>query len=246
MDVEVLRRDPNAPGWSGALEASWALARGNLERVEVGGKGQLQLQTLFPHAERSRPPFVRARVLAIASGAYAKAEGVTVASQAFGHVRSTAMWWPRVGTEVYAQVQRDDFLRLQGRFVVGAGPRFVIVHEDAIELEAGTSLMPEVERYDDEAGLPTSNERRALRTSNLVVLRLASPAKTFVGQVSSYLQPRIDAPTDLRWLSNVGLDVHATDHLSFGLRVSFLHDTRPPAGVERSDVRVTNTIKAEL
>lgn len=246
VNVETLRRDPDAPGWSGLVEASVGLAAGNLERVDLGGKGQVQHQTLHPHDDPSRPPFPRERVLLLGSGAYARLEGVTAAAQAFAHVRSTSMWHPRVGSEVYAQIQRDEFLRLKARAVSGVAARFAIVHGHVTRLDAGTGPMLEYERYLEPEELGARAWQRAVRWSSFAMLRLATEEKGLVAQSTTYFQPRVDDPTDLRILSESQLDARIVGDLSLGVRLSVLHDTRPPPGIEPTDVRATNVLKLEL
>lgn len=246
VNVEALRRDPDAPGWSGQLETNLGLAAGNLERVDVGGKGQVQLQTLHPHVDRTRPPFPRARVLLLASGAYAEVEGVVAASQAFVHVRSTSMWLPRVGSEVYGQAQRDAFLRLQARAVAGLAARFAVVHGEVLQLDAGTGPMVEYERYLEPEELGGRAWTRAVRWSSYAVARAATEAEGLLAQTAAYLQPRVDDPSDLRFLSESQVDVRVIGDLSLGLRLTVLHDTRPPPDVEPTDLRLTNVLKLAL
>src|SRR5690606_13005413 len=158
------------------------LAAGNLVRVDLGGKGQVQLQTLHPHDDPSAPPFPRDRVLLLGSGAYARLEGVTAAAQAFAHVRSASMWHPRAGPEVSAQLPRAGFLRLKARAVSGVAARFAIVHGHVTQPDAGTGPMLEYERYLEPEELGARAWQRAVRWSSYAVLRLATEEKGLVAQ----------------------------------------------------------------
>jgi hypothetical protein len=96
----------------------------------------------------------------MASGRYAErtALGEETAkpyiSQTFVHARWTAMWRERFGTEVFAQVQTNEFLRLRSRALGGTGLRVDLVHREGLQLWAGTGTMLEHNRIDVAPGAP--------------------------------------------------------------------------------------------
>ena len=48
VNAESLRPNPLRAGWSGGVEGSFALSRGNIELLDIGGGGRVQYQTLHP------------------------------------------------------------------------------------------------------------------------------------------------------------------------------------------------------
>lgn len=115
VNAEALRPDPLRAGWSRTIDGSLALATGNVALLDVGGAARVQYQTLRP----GPVPFIRQRGLIAASARYAERADAAFIDQAFVHARWTAMWWPRLGTDVFAQHQANQFLRLRGRAIAG-------------------------------------------------------------------------------------------------------------------------------
>jgi hypothetical protein len=73
------------------------LLRGNVELLDVGGAGRIEMQTLHrtPAAPEDGPPplpFVAHRVFLTASGRWAAHAGAPFLNQAFAHARGTSMW----------------------------------------------------------------------------------------------------------------------------------------------------------
>lgn len=82
-------------------------------------------------------PFVAQRVFLTANGRLAERAGTPFVSQAFVHARWTAMWHERVGTDLFAQAQYNQFLHLNVRAVGGVGLRVEIVHEPVFMMWGG-------------------------------------------------------------------------------------------------------------
>ena len=55
INAESLRRKPLRPGLGAALEASFALAQGNVELLDFGATGRVQYQTLYPEPPAPTP-----------------------------------------------------------------------------------------------------------------------------------------------------------------------------------------------
>lgn len=241
VNADALRANPLRPGWSGNLETSLAVTRGNVELFDVGGAGRVQWQSLYP--AQTGLPFVSQRAFLTVSGRYADRAGTAFVSQSFVHARWTAMWHRHVGTELFAQDQSNQFQRLQARVVAGGGVRFVLVHRPELMVWAGSGLMLEYSRIqvaDGAADRPETWEPRA--TTHLVV-RVAALDGRLLLQNTFFFQPRIGGLRDVRSLGEIELLAKASEVVSFGTTAAILYDSDPPTGVKTTDGRVLSVLK---
>ncbi|MFO0563133.1 MAG: DUF481 domain-containing protein [Polyangiales bacterium] len=251
VNAEVLRPNPLRDGWSGGVDASFAINRGNIELLDLGGGGRVQFQSLYPlpptqPGAKPRLPFVRQRVFLTASGRFAARASAAFVNQSFGHLRWTAMWHERVGSDVFAQAQSNEFQRLRVRAVGGIGARFEIVHEPVFMLWAGTGYMFEYDRIDVLAGAPDAPESVEHRWTNYLTMRLAVFDGQLLLQNTTYVQPRFDAFADVRVLEELEALAKVTDVFGFGATVSVLYDSAPPTGVREADLRAVTTVRLSL
>ncbi len=256
VSIERLQQRPLEPGLGGLVEASLSLTTGNAELFDVGSTGAIVYQTLQREdgattdvgsfADASTPvPWLESRVLALASVRYAEASGDRSIWNGFAHLRAVTMWHPRIGSETYAQLQFNEFQRLQTRVLVGAGARSELLHLREALLWAGSGLMWEYERLDivdPEEGRPFRDD---VRWSSYTAARFQLGSQ-FVLQPVVYVQPRVDRFEDLRVLLELAADARIFEALSAGVRFSLLHDTAPPEGVVATDLRLVNNLRLEL
>lgn len=256
VSVERLQRKALEPGLGGTIEATLSLTAGNAELFDVGSTGSIVYQTLQDeHGEQSSGdfddastplPFLRERVLAIGNLRYAEASGDRSVWNGFGHLRAVSMWHPRIGSETYAQLQFNEFQRLQTRLLIGLGARFELVHLREALVWAGSGLMWEYERLDvidPEVERPFRDD---LRWSSYAAARFQLGDSRFLLQPIVYVQPRLDHFGDLRLLFELAGDARVLGDLSAGLRLGVLHDTMPPEGVLGTDLRLVHTLRLEL
>ncbi len=248
VNAEVLRPDPLRPGWSGGLDGSFSIARGNISTLDVGGAGRVQYQTLHaPRPDRkTQLPFLAQRVFATTSGRFAENRGKPFVSQAFTHARWTAMWHPRIGTDVFAQHQLNEFLRLQWRAIAGVGARVVMVHRPVFMLWGGSGPMFEYERIEVAAGAADLAADSAWRWTQYLTLRLAVFEGRLLMQNTLYVQPRFDRFGDLRVLEELEVLANVAPHFGLGATFDVLHDTAPPTAVERTDLRLLSTVRVSF
>lgn len=247
VNAESLRPNPLRAGWSGGLDASFALLRGNIELLDVGGGGRIQVQTLHPQADddkkAGRLPFFAQRALLTANGRFAERGTTPFVSQTFVHARWTAMWHERVGSDLFAQHQYNDFLRLETRAVFGGGVRVEIVHEPVFMLWAGSGYMLEYQRLKPLAGALDPLEAIEHRWTSYLVARLALFESRWLVQNTFYVQPRFDDFADVRILEELETLAKVTEVFALGATVSVLYDSAPPTAVVPTDLRVASTVR---
>lgn len=256
-NAEILRANPLRDGVSGGIDASLALLRGNVELFDLGGAGRIQYQTLHPvpegaplaEGEEAPPPplpFFFQRVLLTASGRFAERAGVPFLDQAFAHARWTAMWHERVGTDVFAQVQHNEFQRLQLRFVTGGGLRVEIVHEPVFMMWGGSGYMFEHDRISVPTGAPDAAETFDHRWTSYLTMRLAVLESQLLFQNTVYYQPRFDDFADFRFLEELEVMSRVGAQFLFGATLTVLYDSQPPTGVVPADLRLMSMLRLDL
>ena len=153
----------------------------------------------------------------------------------FLHVRWTARWLPRLGTELFAQVQFNEFQKLTYRLLGGAGVRVPLMLGSTFEAFAGTAYMLEYEELDIDPGDAHPAETVYHRWSSYLTMRLN--VKKYLRVLSTtYVQPRFDALSDLRVLQEVVLEVDVVKHISLLVVVSVHYDGDAPDEVESTDI----------
>jgi hypothetical protein len=245
VNAEALKAQPWKAGVSLGADASFFGSLGNVVFLDVGGAARAQWQTADAPDDEGRV-FVRQRLFAVVSARYTATGRGPFQNLTFGHARWTAMWHPRVGTDVFAQVQTNQFLRMQVRAVGGPGVRAELVRTAAFALWGGSAVMFE---YDRLSALEGSDERLDVfdvRWSTYLTARVALVGGRLLAQNTTYVQPRFDRFDDVRVLNETEVMARVTDAFMVGVTASVLHDTQPPMGVVPTDLRLLVTTRFSL
>ncbi len=227
-----------APGPQVSLNLGGDLALGNLEawKLKLGG-GVVHLSP-----ERELRLVGRADQAVTAE--------VRTAGRYFVHARyahrlgETQLWGYG-----FAQADQNFFRRLTLRQVNGGGVEWRVPIGADLNFSVGTALMAELNRFatdtiDDDAGWH-------IRNSSFIAVQARLGARVSAGG-SVFVQPRLDAPENLRALGQATMvydlgprvdpkgEVEPSffdrfgSKLRYDLRVD--HDTRPPEGVKPTDL----------
>jgi hypothetical protein len=248
VNTEQLTEHTYEAGFSGGLNGSFSLQSGNVDLIDVGGGAHFQYQTVHPDPdpEDSTPAFVRNRYLLRASARYASRSDEAYLSRSFAHARWTSMWLRRLGSEIFAQHQFNEFQRLQTRLLGGVGARVEPVHQKSVRVSAGSGYMLEYERIAPEVATEDDPETLAHRWTNFVSAGLALFEDRLLLQNTVYFQPRFDEFTDFRVLEQFELAVRVTEVLSLGSSLSVSHDSEPPTNVEPTDITLQQTVNLDF
>jgi hypothetical protein len=246
VNAEVLRPAPWKGGLSLGADGSLFLSRGNVVFLDAGGALRAQWQSLHPPEEGETTGWVRQRVFAVVNGRYSDTARGPIVNQSFAHARWTAMWHPRIGTDVFAQYQANLFLRMQARAVGGAGLRVEAVRTPHFALWGGSAVMFEYDRRSPLAGSSERTETFDVRWSSYLTARVALFDARLLVQNTTYAQPRLDDFSDARFLNETELMARVVDPLMLGVTVSVLHDTQPPQSVVPTDLRLLVVLRFTL
>ncbi len=227
VDVEPLRRQLKDDGAALRLNASFAGYLGNTDALVVGG------------SSLTGGRFDRHFGYLSANGDFAQFDSEVTVARYFVHLRYNLELASFLWGEAFAQIESDRFRKIRARELVGIGPRFALARSQSFDVHAGTSYMPEWTQFDD------GSERFAHRWSNYLALTW-SPDERVTGSHTTYFQPRIDDFGDFKLLSVSSLGFEITPLLESKVSLSVRHESRPLAGVERTDLEVKNSLGVVL
>lgn len=246
VNAENLVEAVTKPGWGGAGKSTLAYLSGNVDLLEVRG----EVSNYFATAHPDTPPgserfWFRDRLLVYGSAGIKRLSGEQVLNDGYGHARYTRMQWLRLGGEVFAQAQYDEFRLLSRRLLIGGGARVVFASMERLRAWGGTGYMIESERR----AIPPENRPpegpdpvRMLNhrwTSYITVVVPFIPDHLSLLS-TAYVQPRFDDMGDLQVLHEAHLQVKVTDHLQITTDFMLRYDSRAPRSVEKRDIRIGN------
>ena len=172
---------------------------------------------------------------------YSRLNGTLGVDKSFAHARydyelESHLWW-----EVFVQAQSDVFEKIKLRDLFGTGPRFALYHDKQLGLYLGMAYMFERDVFDVEVGSDEARVQFANRASIYLtahaVLREGIDAVT-----TTYVQPRIEDPSDIRIQSESGFLFKVSSWLSTSISFVTHYDSNPPAGVLPTDTELKNAI----
>lgn len=270
VNTEKMRVGADEPGWSGALDLSAALQRGNRER-DVLGAG-FRLQYAWPpgdaageeaSAARRRPQTVRvaaaflqgialsddppqgpANVVFLTSNySFTRLNDSRYINNALTHVRLIRRHGARTFFEVFGQHQFNEFTRLERRLLFGGGGRFALLRAERAEIFLGAGYMLERETLDLAADLPDARRSEHHRSTNYLTVRYNSEDDRLRLVQTLYAQPRLDRPEDFRLLSETSFEIRIVRRLALTINLNVAHDSEPPTGVKETDTVLSNSLR---
>lgn len=244
VNTEALRPNALKGGFSGNLEGSLSLSKGNVDLLDLGGAVRLQYQTLYPQADeqdKEAPRQVSQQAFIQSSAQFSQTNGEDIVNQAFVHTRWTGMWRPRLGSEIFLQYQFNEFLRLKVRALAGAGVRADLIHTKPLMLWIGSGYMLEFTELTSIATSTDPPNTLEHRWTNYVNLRLALLKDRLFVQNTIYAQPRFDKFSDVRILEDFGVLAQVSESFGIGTKLTVLHDSAPPQGVKGTDLMLVST-----
>jgi hypothetical protein len=237
VNTEVLR-DLSVDEWRASVGGDLALEAGNVDLVEVGAHARFDVRREAAYA------------FFVGQVRYGVQNETTFKNRSFAHARlSRDLGACPAGVclvgEAFAQLQHDAFTLLQLRTLVGAGLRARLAHRPALGVYLGLTPMLEIENLDAARVERHPAHLTTARGSSYLSLHLAVTDLVTLRQ-TLYVQPRLDAPGDLRVLEQARLEVQLTRALALVTSLNVHVDRRPPDGVEPLDLALRNGLRITL
>jgi hypothetical protein len=228
LNVERVRLDPDEDGLHGGLSLGVDFQAGNSSRFDLSSSAALGFRrkrhlaflvgsSKYVTATRPNAGEELSKLLAPDS---------RIINRAQVHLRYNYEFRPWLVAEVFAQVERDQFLMLDGRVLFGLGPRFVPFDDGDFSLALGTDWMLEYEALDPAKIVgPLPADTLVHRWSSYLSLIYKRERVRMVS--TTYFQPRFDLFTDLRLMTEGTVDVTLFDPVSLRLTLRVRWDSMP-------------------
>lgn len=222
VNIEDKRRALDTLGWFGQVDLNGTLSKNNTRVLTMGGN--VRLDRLGE----------RGNVLLLADYRLVKVDGNNALNAGFLHARygyeppgSDGWRW-----ESFTQVQYNEQLRLNLRFLAGTGLRRRLYRNGSSRAYLGVLYMYEYDELD--ASSITYRDHRV--SSYLTFNWRATPDLTLSG--TSYYQPRLFAFDDVRISTVATATLNISRRLRFTSKYSLTHDARVTRDLP--DVPATN------
>jgi hypothetical protein len=229
VNIERLRSGDTPPGMSGFVGMDLSARTGNVEIVEFEPNGAVT----YASAHRT--------TVLIGSASFGWQGRESFSNEALLHVRQVFRTQEQLRPEIFAQVNYDKPRLLTFRGLFGAGIRVRLHQSDANQLWLGSGYMFEHERL----GLPDtaahSDQTSVHRWSNYVSMVIGIGDRSRITS-AMYVQPRFDAPKDVRLLSQSTLAVGISGQFSLVVSFDMHYDSRPPDDIHSLDTRLESGV----
>jgi hypothetical protein len=223
VNVQPLVAESPREGASGALEASSDWRSGNTNLFLVSGSLIGRYRT------------GRHLVFGLLKGEYGAQTGVAFVSKDTEHLRYRVVASGPIELETYVQHERDEFRRVALRGLAGFGPRLHVSHYERMDAAIGVAYMFEYQRLAEDGKPDAGEQQYNHRLSSYLSFMVSTSDRVHVGE-TFYVQPRFDAWSDYRILSDTEFVLSATKLLAFKVSSAIAFDSRPPASVQSLDI----------
>lgn len=148
------------------------------------------------------------------------------------HLRHSFFFDPRTRSFAFVQIQADESLEVQRRFLVGGGlRRSLVVREGGGGIDLGVGVMYENERIE------TGEEESVVRGTNLLVVNGSTGPVALT--LTGFFQPLLDDWADHRVSAAGSAAVPLGTRWDLEISLNWRRDSRPPMGVEPNDAGIT-------
>jgi len=228
VNVDQAIIDPNEEGFHQSAHLALDGAQGNTNKLGLKGDALSQWRH-GPHTE----------YLAIQFN-YGRSFGRTDANRIYAHARHRTQWTPSWALELFAQIGRDPFARLEQRLLAGGGARLTLSETEGQAWYLGLGTFHEWERYSPLAG--TRERAQRWRFSSYLLLNRRLNGQLRFSAIA-YYQPAFQNPANYRLLAQAGLNIRLTDQLDLKLATDYRYDARPPLQVKPTDIRYSTGLE---
>ena len=179
----------------------------------------------FSNALRVQYQKNRSRFILLNDLNFIKAGNTDFANAGYQHFRYNYKVSKWITMEAFTQTQYNPVLKLDFRYLLGAGPRLKLLKKENARIYIAALYMYE---YDDIVGDPVNLYEHRISsylTCSFSILKNVEFTST------TFYQPNIENTADYRIANDSGLEIHINKHLNFKSSFNMLYDTYQPIGI---------------
>lgn len=222
----ALAKPPEGDDVIGQLELKLDWREGNNRLLDLGAAASLLAQE------------GRFLGLAIVRAEYGRGRDDTFKERTFEHLRARVTLDCRWKWEAFGQHELDHFRRLTVRALAGTGPALQLVHTEPFSLLAGVAYMFEYERLDNREGTIDAGDRTVYHRASTYLTATQLFGETAALTATAYYQPRLAEPRDYRFFGEAVITGKLSKRVALTDAFVIAYDSRPPDGIQRTDMQL--------
>jgi len=225
VSMQSLHLDKPTPGWQGGFDFNLSGATGNTKQF------RLQSSLLLLHNKDLNTHFLNLKY------EYGESFGKQDVNNAYGHLRriqSISSLW---AFELFGQLEKNKFARLNLRSLLGSGARWQILNNKKNTLVSGFGAFYSIEDInkadtDDEGGI-----HKFVRGNVYLIYKWDIDTNAQIVS-TSYFQPRVNDFNDFRLLEDLIFRYALTQKTAIKFSLQVIHDNDPPLNVKKTDASI--------
>jgi hypothetical protein len=213
INIEGKRFMNDTNGWVGNADFNFNVFNNTQQVLQFSNTLRIQYQ-------KNRSRFILLNDLNLI-----KAGNTDFANAGYQHFRYNYKVNRWLTMEAFTQTQYNPVLKLDFRYLIGAGPRFKLLKKEHAKIYVAALYMYE---YDDIVG---EDENLYEHRMTSYITCTFSILKNLEFTSTTFYQPNIENTADYRIANDTGLEIHINKHLNFKSSFNMLYDTYQPAGI---------------
>jgi putative salt-induced outer membrane protein YdiY len=213
INIEGKRFMNDTNGWVGNTDFNFNVFNNTQQVLQFSNTLRVQYQ-------KNRSRFILLNDLN-----FIKAGNTDFANAGYQHFRYNYKVSKWITMEAFTQTQYNPVLKLDFRYLIGAGPRLKLLKKEHAKIYVAALYMYE---YDDIVADPINlyeHRMSSYLTCTFSILKNVEFTST------TFYQPNIENTLDYRIANDSGLEIHINKHLNFKSSFNMLYDTYQPIGI---------------
>ncbi len=213
INIENKRFLNDTNGWVGNVDFSFNVFNNTQQVIQFSNAARVQYQ-------KNRSRFILLNDLNLI-----KAGNTDFANAGYQHFRYNYKISKWVTMEAFTQTQYNPVLKLDFRYLLGAGPRLKLLKKEKARIYIAALYMYE---YDDIINDDVNLHEHRLSSYLTCSFSLF---KSMDLTSTTFYQPNLENTADYRIANDSGLEIHINKHLNFKSTFNMLYDTKQPIGI---------------
>jgi len=213
INIEGKRFLNDSNGWVGNADFSFNLIQNTQQVLSFSNTMRIQYQKN------------KSRFIFLNDVNFIKAGNTNFVNTGYQHFRYNYKLNKLLTMEAFTQTQYNPVLKLDFRYLLGAGPRLKLLKHENARIYFATLYMYE---FDDIVNDPVNLYEHRLSsylTFSLFLLKNVEITST------TFYQPNLQNTADYRIANDTGLEIHINKHLNFKTGFNLLFDSAQPIGI---------------
>ena len=224
VNIENMRvkADEKKEGVDTKLSFDFGGKNGNTRKFNAGLGGRIQ----WYEPEQTR--FV------LLNYEYGESSSNKDTDKTFLHFRNIWSHDKALAWEAFAQIEQNEFTRLNSRVLLGGGARFKVMQENKQSLNLGLGIFRSKEKLDFSLATTDSGVTYNNRVNLYMVYKYTISNHSRLSN-TLYYQPDISDVADYRLFEQFRLQLDVSENLSFNLSLDVVRDSRAPQSIKATD-----------